>query len=249
MSSYTKTYITYDIETIGLPFDSFDDTRKAYLIRGADTKELQAKKIDEMALSPLTGQIVCLGVKIMQKQENQWVELKNGAFMVDPTIADGNMQTIELPNGIKSVFCSEKTLIEGFWKILTSYPQPHLITFNGRGFDAPFIMLRSALLKVKPLHNLMSGIRYSYKDSHTDLLDELCFFNPQQSGATRRYNFDFAAKAFGIESPKADGVDGSKVGELYAHQSYTTIAEYCLRDVQATWDLYVAMKDYMPDIR
>jgi predicted PolB exonuclease-like 3'-5' exonuclease len=95
----------------------------------------------------------------------------------------------------------------------------------------------------------MSGTRYSYKDSHTDLLDELCFFNPQQSGATRRYNFDFAAKAFGIESPKADGVDGSKVAKLYAHQSYTTIAEYCLRDVQATWDLYVAMKDYMPDIR
>lgn len=61
-----------------------------------------------MALSPLTGQIVCLGVKIMQKQENLWVELKNGAFMVDPSIADGNMQTIELPNGIKSVFCSEK---------------------------------------------------------------------------------------------------------------------------------------------
>ena len=45
MSSYTKTYITYDIETIGLPFDSFDDTRRAYLIRGADTKELQAKKL------------------------------------------------------------------------------------------------------------------------------------------------------------------------------------------------------------
>ena len=30
MSSYTKTYITYDIETIGLPFDSFDEARKEY---------------------------------------------------------------------------------------------------------------------------------------------------------------------------------------------------------------------------
>lgn len=43
MSSYTKTYITYDIETIGLPFDSFDEARKEYLIRGADTKESQEK--------------------------------------------------------------------------------------------------------------------------------------------------------------------------------------------------------------
>ena len=244
-----KSYVIYDIETVGFPIDSFDSTQQEYLLRGADTDEAKQKKIGEFALSPLTGQIVCLGIKIMQNIEGQWVEVRSGAFMTDPTVPEGEVVTIDLPSGAKSAHCSEKKLLESFWKLLTMYPHPHLITFNGRGFDAPFVMLRSALLKIKPLHNLMSGTRFSYRDSHTDLLDELCFFTPQNSGATRRFNFDFAAKAFGVQSPKAAGVEGSKVGELYAKGDYETIAEYCLRDVKATWELYLAMKEFMPDIR
>ena len=57
------------------------------------------------------------------------------------------------------------------------------------------------------------------------------------------------AKAFGVQSPKEAGVDGSKVGELYAAGKYDIISEYCLRDVKATWELYVAMKEFIPDIR
>lgn len=244
-----KTYIVYDIETAGMPIDSFDEARQEYLLRGANTDELREKKINEMALSPLTGRIITLGLKVMQKSEDGWTEVRSGAFMTDPSIPEGEMQTVELPSGNKMVLCTETKLLESFWKLLTMYPYPHLITFNGRGFDAPFVMLRSALLKVKPQMNLMQGTRFSYRDSHTDLLDELCFFNPQQSGATRRYNFDFVAKSFGVQSPKEAGVDGSKVGELYAEGKYDVISEYCLRDVKATWELYLAMKEFIPDIR
>ncbi|MFM8840558.1 MAG: ribonuclease H-like domain-containing protein [bacterium] len=244
-----KTYIVYDIETAGLPIESFDDARQEYLLRGASTDETREKKINEMALSPLTGQIICLGVKVLQKHDGEWSEVKAGAFMVDPSFQDTETRTEDLPSGHKMVLCSETKLLEHFWKLLTLYPSPHLITFNGRGFDAPFVMLRSALLKVKPLMNLMQGTRWNYRDTHSDLLDELCFFNPQNSGATRRYNFDFVAKAFGVQSPKEAGVDGSKVGELYAEGKYGIIAEYCLRDVKATWELYLAMKEFIPDIR
>jgi hypothetical protein len=244
-----KTYIVYDIETAGMPIDSFDEARQEYLLRGASTDELRDKKINEMALSPLTGQIITLGLKVMQKAEDGWTEVRSGAFMTDPAIPEGEMKTEDLPSGNKMVLCSEVKLLENFWKLLTIYPSPHLITFNGRGFDAPFVMLRSALLKVKPQFNLMQGTRFNYRDSHTDLLDELCFFNPQQSGATRRYNFDFVAKAFGVQSPKEAGVDGSRVGELYAEGKYDIISEYCLRDVKATWELYLAMKEFIPDIR
>ena len=205
-----KTYIVYDIETAGMPIDSFDEARQDYLLRGASTDELREKKINEMALSPLTGQIITLGLKVMQKAEDGWTEVRSGAFMTDPAMPEGEMKTEDLPSGHKMVLCSEVKLLENFWKLLTIYPSPHLITFNGR---------------------------------------ELCFFNPQQSGATRRYNFDFVAKAFGVQSPKEAGVDGSKVGELYAAGKYDIISEYCLRDVKATWELYVAMKEFIPDIR
>jgi len=61
----------------------------------------------------------------------------------------------------------------------------------------------------------------------------------------KRYNFDFYTKAFGITSPKSEGVDGSKVGELYAQGQLMEIAEYCLRDVQATWELYCVWAEYL----
>ena len=34
-----KTYIVYDIETAGMPIDSFDEARQDYLLRGASTDE------------------------------------------------------------------------------------------------------------------------------------------------------------------------------------------------------------------
>ena len=55
----------------------------------------------------------------------------------------------------------------------------------------------------------------------------------------RRFNFAFYAKAFGIVSPKEAGVDGSMVGDLFTEGRIDDIAEYCLRDVKATWELFL----------
>ena len=41
-----------------------------------------------------------------------------------------------------------------------------------------------------------------------------------------------------MQSPKAEGVDGSMVGALFADARYIDIAEYCLRDVRSTWLLF-----------
>jgi DNA polymerase elongation subunit (family B) len=242
-----KTYIIYDIETAGLPFEDFDESCQEYLLRGAKNEEEQQKKIAEMALAPLTGKIVCLGMRVMQFKDNAWSEERCGAFINAEQLAEQEPEI--LPSGARMVRCSEEKILEGFWRICSLYSNPHFITFNGRGFDAPFIMLRSAVLRIRPPFNLMQGTRYNYRENHTDLLDELCFMNPQSTGATRRYNFDFVTKAFGIPSPKGEGIDGSKVGQLYAEGKYQDIAEYCLRDVYATWDLYQTLKNYLPDLR
>jgi predicted PolB exonuclease-like 3'-5' exonuclease len=105
-------------------------------------------------------------------------------------------------------------------------------------------MLRSAVLGIRPSRNVMSGTRFNYP-AHTDLIDELTFYSAASSGATRRFNFDMFAKAFGITSPKAAGVDGSKVGVLFEAGDMTSIAEYCLRDVRATWELYLKWRELL----
>lgn len=238
-------YCVFDIETAPLSWDSFDEAQHEYLLRGTTTEEEQNKKKGEMALSPITAQVVCLGIIHFEKDESgDFVEKKRTSYLQDNSLAEGEFTSEDLPGGAKFVRCSEKTLLANFWKLLRQYPKLHLISFNGRTFDAPFLMLRSAILRVRPSRNLMEGTRFNYP-LHTDLIDELCFYNGGQSGATRRYNFDFFTKAFGIKSPKAEGVDGSKVAEYFRDGKGKEIAEYCLRDVQATWELFLVWKEFL----
>lgn len=231
-------YLVFDLETVGHSAENFDDVQIEYLLRGASTEEEREKKIGEFALSPLTGRIVCIGMQMMTREGDEW-QAKRVAYSVDPSMEDGApTRHEELPSGSTWYLSSERTMLENFWKLLNHHRGITLVSFNGRNFDAPWLMLRSAVLGIRPSKNLMDGTRFNYS-GHIDLLDRLTFFQGSGSGATRRFNFDFYAKSFGITSPKAEGVDGSMVGDLFQEGKHATIAEYCLRDVTATWDLFV----------
>ena len=104
-------------------------------------------------------------------------------------------------------------------------------------------MLRSALLGIAATKNLV-GYRYAFKP-HTDLLDVISFF-----GASRKWNLDFACKAFGVESPKEHGMDGFSVGPYYRSGRLREIALYCRRDVEATARLFQKLeKTLLPAFR
>jgi DNA polymerase elongation subunit (family B) len=239
------TYLSFDIETIGQPLDEFDEVQQDYLLRGADTDELREKKIGEFALSPLTGRIVCIGLQVIKAMTDGYHIEKSVAYAVDDRMADDAHHTIELPSGAQCHVMNEPTMLKMFWALLRDkFYDAHLVSFNGRNFDAPYLMLRSAVLGIRPSRNLMEGTKFNYR-AHTDLLDQLTFFMPSAQGATRRFNFDFYTKAFGITSPKAEGVDGTMVGDLFAKGDVESIAEYCLRDVRATWELYVRWKEQL----
>lgn len=244
-----KNYLVFDIETIPDNFDELSESQQEYLLRRtANEEEVQQRK-NEMALSPLTARLVCIGIQFVEvndfaENEDEKYICKTSALTLNDSLADGEMKQTELSDGHISYEYNEKTLLETFWKILTKYPSSHLISFNGRNFDAPFLMLRSAKLKVRPSRNLMQGTKFKYA-LHTDLIDELTFYMPTQAGATRRYNFDFFTRAFGITSPKSEGVDGSKVAEFFHDGRVNEVAEYCLRDVKATWELYRYWEKYL----
>ena len=70
-----------------------------------------------------------------------------------------------------------------------------------------------------------------------------------RDGAARRFNLDFYCKAFGIESPKSQGVTGMDIGSLLAEGRFREIAEYCLRDVKATVLLYQIWKERLEGIK
>jgi 3'-5' exonuclease len=238
-------FMAFDIETIPLDWDSFSESQQEYLIRNAQTEEEIQKKKNEMALAPLTAKAVCIGIQIMKPAEDGTFELINkGALALDESLIDSACEEKILETGDVCKLYNEKMMLEQFWRIINKYRNVHLISFNGRNFDAPFLMLRSALLGIKPSRNLMSGTKFNYS-YHTDLLDELTFYIPQQVGATRRFNFDFYTRAFGLVSPKSAGVDGSKVAEYFHNGKILEIAEYCLRDVYATWELFRIWREFL----
>ncbi|MBC8095958.1 MAG: hypothetical protein H7Y43_09110, partial [Akkermansiaceae bacterium] len=119
----------------------------------------------------------------------------------------------------------------------------------GRGFDVPFIYLRSALLNVPISRKDWLGYRYQ-TEPHCDLAEQLTFYNVSgREGAARKFNLDFYCKAFGIESPKSHGITGMDVNTLLAEGRYRDIAEYCLRDVVATVSLFQIWRERLAGIK
>jgi len=179
-----------------------------------------------LSLSPLTGEIVALamldgdsdqGAVYFQAPKKKIKEFKEGKIKFIP----GN----------------EKEILENFWRVIKNVNQ--FITFNGRTFDCPFIIIRSAVHQIKPTKNLTPH-RYR-SDFHIDLLDRLTFYGASQ----RRGNLHFWCQAFGIKSPKSVGINGNEVKKLFQDKNYIDIAKYCLEDVFATKQLFNIWEKYI----
>ena len=211
--------VVLDIETTGVPWDSFDDAQRTYLLRNARSDEERERMPEMLSLWPFTGKIVAIAMLNTESRRGRvWYEKNDGRQ--EETSSDGLFQFIG---------DGETEFLGEFWRAMRKFHR--FVTFNGRGFDGPFLMLRSAALGVTVTRNLV-GYRYAIRP-HTDLLEVISFF-----GASRKWNLDFACKVFGVESPKEQGMDGYSVGHYYRSGRVREIALYCRRDVEATARLY-----------
>ena len=231
--------LIFDIETIGENFDELDSATQEVLTKwikkDSESEEEYVKALEEMksglGFSPLTGQIVAIGV--LDYDKNQGV-----VYFQAP---GENLKEFQEEN-ITFKPCAEKEMLENFWKGAEKYNE--FITFNGRGFDAPFLAVRSAVHKIKATKDLMSN-RYlnsqKFGATHIDLFDQLTFY-----GASRRKGgLHLWCRAFGITSPKAQGVTGDDVAQLFKEKKYKEIARYNVGDLVATKELYDYWKNYI----
>ncbi|HEX9303468.1 MAG TPA: ribonuclease H-like domain-containing protein [Thermoanaerobaculia bacterium] len=211
--------VVFDIETVGVSWESLDDGQRTYLTKYVRNEDERDKVPDLLSLWPLTGRIVVLGMVNPDSGRGRvWYEKDDGRL--EETSADGLFTFVG---------DSEPAFLEEFWSAIVRFDR--FVSFNGRCFDGPFLMLRSAALGIRVTKNLC-GYRYAIKP-HTDLLDVLSLF-----GASRKWNLDFACKVFGVESPKEHGLDGYAVGHYYREKRLREIALYCRRDVEATAQLF-----------
>ncbi|MEX2144810.1 MAG: ribonuclease H-like domain-containing protein [Candidatus Spechtbacterales bacterium] len=230
-------YLVFDIETIGKSYEDFDDKSREifreWASREAKTDEEMERSLEQikqgLPFSPFLGEIVAIAV--MNGQE------EGGVYFQAP-----DSDILDFEDGeIKYRVGTEYEILERFWDIARHYSV--FATFNGRGFDVPYLMIRSAVNKVKPTQNLMSNRYLSLQKGvqHVDLQDQLGFYGAVQ----RRPKLHFVAQAFGIESPKKGEIEGAQVPKAFRDKRYKEIAEYCMDDVIATRKLYEYWNEYL----
>ncbi len=224
--------IVFDIETVGCDITELSESQQEFILRFAEKEPdeiLRIQKREEAArylsLYPLTAKVVAIGM-LNTMTENSLV-LFQGSGSEDWSVDEKKIS-------YKAV--DEKEMLQLFWKYVKKAET--VVTFNGRNFDLPFMMIRSAMLGVKPSVNLLKK-RYGASD-HVDLLEQFTFY-----GLTKKFNLDFYCQSFGIESPKSKGVSGMDVKELFNAGKIKDVAIYCGEDVKATYDLYKIWKEYL----
>ena len=214
--------LVIDIETVGIPWEEHDPYVREYLIRGLNEGDAEAAR-SAGGLSPFRGRIIAIGV----------INIEDGRSCALYEVPGQTDLRIEKDGSRTYISGSEKQILQKFWDFFEN--DSRFITFNGRQFDGPFLMIRSAVNGVVPRRDLV-GYRYGFHPN-CDLREALNFFGTVNARQFK-FNLDLACKTFGVETSKGEGLDGRSVEAWYRAGRYREIAEYCLDDVRATKELY-----------
>lgn len=159
---------------------------------------------------------------------------------ISAVIADDFGQFIKV-SSIKG--SNEEELIKEFVGFIDA-KNPKLVSYNGRAFDMPLVMLRamkynlsckSYFEKENYLYDKTKWDNYRYRFSdrfHVDLMDHISEF-----GAVRSLNLDTVCTLVGL--PGKYEVSGSDVMELYYDNRLDKINDYCQSDVLNTYWLFL----------
>ena len=208
--------MVYDIETIPQQPGEFPEELEDLITRKLDraikmnpTVDVDSERRKIMATDPFLGRIICIGM-YLPKSDTQ----------------------------ISLVEDTEKALLEKFWKVIAQFDGLY-VGFNSVRFDAPFIVRRSLVNRVKPSNpTFLQFNKYDPFPPHFDVMLQL-------AGRDGFISLKNTCAILGIASPKdgeikADGVENAwKAGRI------KEIAEYCLRDVVATHKAFEIVYNYV----
>jgi len=127
----------------------------------------------------------------------------------------------------------EKDILVRFWEIVKEYD--FFVTHNGYGFDIPFIIVRSALNKVKYSSKIQLN-RYNMNNSNH--FDTMLFFS---QGTFFNVRLDVIARSIGVEL-QDDLISGRECERLYKEGKIDEIVKHCKEDVMITEKIYNYLK-------
>jgi len=209
-------YLRYKIGDIKAPSNYKDQDKIDAYVANAKIEAL-----DKLALSPLTGRIILIGM----------------LFDKNPELANATEYAINMkPVWYVPLQGEEEEILEKFWMLSSKhlFQDANLLSFNGKAFDLPFIMNRSAIKKVKPPRK-MQMTDYLSKYRHTPHFD---LFNWFGSGSLVEWSY-----RLGISDSLQR--DGYKIGTWYETGQMQLIIDKNIIDVAQTTTIYQAIKDML----
>lgn len=214
--------LVFDIETVGKSYDELEEHSQEYLLtklEHAQSEEDKEKAKTKTGLYPIFGSVVAIG--LFDTRQKGTVLLVYG----QPVPMEDERFTCE-------VFADEKSLLARFWEIAKKYER--FVSYNGKGFDWPYLVFRSGVNRVKVTIPMNTFAR---SDNNIDLMREIM--------AGRSFSLAEVSKALGTFNPKEAGVSGGDVNRLVAEGKQADVAQYVARDVVSTGELYEVWRQYM----
>lgn len=144
---------------------------------------------------------------------------------------DGNTGSIGLTG-------PEPQILKRFWDTMATF-KGQIVTFNGLEFDIPFIIKRSMKHGILPTNNDLLDMKKFSRYPHFDVKMIMGNWDKFATG-----NLDLICDFLGVASPKEGEIKASGVEQAYKEGKIKEIAEYCIRDVEATYKVFEKIKDY-----
>jgi hypothetical protein len=166
-----------------------------------------------LALNPEYGRLLCIGLIV-----------ECGGSVIHRGVLGRDRVT-------KQFHLDEGRTLRSFWKLLACFDPRRdlLVGFNLLDFDLHYICTRSVIRRVRPSISVCFA-RYRA----APVFDCMWEFTHWR----HRIKLVEVARVLGLESPKQDGLDGSRVYDLFVEGRHSEIADYVMRDCECARAIY-----------
>jgi DNA polymerase elongation subunit (family B) len=188
--------------------------RKERLIRRESVLEPGELFFERAGIHAEFGKVICVGVGYFQaKKKEKKLNFRSKIFAQEE---------------------EKETLLE--LKALLEKKKWILCAHNGKEFDFPYLCRRMLIQGIALPEPLQLAGKKPWEIRHLDTMELWRF------GDYKYYTrLELLAAAFGVPSSK-EGIDGSEVNPTYYQEkNLEKIKNYCLRDVEVTARIYLAM--------
>lgn len=188
---------------------------------------------ESYVLNYVTIDIECVPLKI--NDQDIWVYLSEKATVrtmhpvFSKVITIGLKEFDQDPEVLYSD--DEKQLLDDFWSKLAAIEPDKVITFNGYGFDIPFLDVRSLMNNIQPTKNINTNKWNMERSNHYD-----CMLALSSKGNFLNVAQDIVCKIMSI--PVEEKIEGSRIEKCYISGDWDSINNKCRQDVIQTEQIF-----------